>query len=188
MSQGGLHGLLPVLALVAWGPAWICLPSQEPGRLPADVLWRYESPQGFRLLEPAYRLPTPIKEGLVRFVQPVPELSRAYGSVFKDRQRFTPWFKGVLLARAKTLTEDGDTGPRVLSTDLSRLSPGKGVITSTTHVRTRVAQELEIIEECLRVMKVWESEGEPEPSAQTGKDQAKRPGGKRNLPATNDHR
>lgn len=182
------RNLLSVLVLFAWAPVRTCLAVQEPGHPPADVLWRYESPRGFRLLEPAYRLPTSIKEGLIRFVQPVPELSRAYEGVFKDKQRFVPWFKAVLLARRKALAEDGDTGTRVLSTDLSRLSPGKGVITSTTHVRTRVALELEAIEECLRVLKAWEPEGAPEPKGQAANDHAKRSGRKQGLPAVDEHR
>ena len=63
---------------------------------PPAVIWTYDTPTGFQLLEPGYRFPTQIKQALVQFVQPDADLSRAYQDVFADKKRFTAWFKGLL--------------------------------------------------------------------------------------------
>ena len=63
---------------------------------PAEVLWTYETPRGFQLLEPSYRYPTQVKAALLRYVQPVPALSREYHQVFLDKHKLATWLKGVL--------------------------------------------------------------------------------------------
>lgn len=132
-------------------------PQPKPQPKPKEMLWRYDTPQGFRLPEPAYRLPTQIKEALVQFVQPLPELTRAYASVCQDKGKFARWLQGVLQERKKGLAAGGESGPTVLSSDFSKMSPGKGTITTTrtSKHRTRVASELEDIETYLAVLKLW---------------------------------
>lgn len=135
-------------------------PPPKPQPKPGDMLWRYDTPQGFRLPEPAYRFPTQIKEALVQFVQPVPELTRAYASVCQNKRKFAPWLQGVLLDRKKGLAASSESGPTVLSSDFSKMSPGKGTITTTrtSKHRTRVASELEDIETYLAVLRLWHPE------------------------------
>lgn len=132
-------------------------PQPQPKSKSGEMLWRYDTPQGFRLPEPAYRFPTQIKEALVQFVQPVPDLTRAYASVCQDKRKFASWLQGVLLDRKKGLAAGGESGPTVLSSDFSKMSPGKGTITTTrtSKHRTRVASELEDIETYLAVLKFW---------------------------------
>ncbi len=127
---------------------------------PSDMLWRYDMPQGFRLPEPSYRFPTQIKEALIQFVQPVPELTQAYATVCQDKRKFASWLKGVLLERKKGLVAGSGAGPTVLSSDPSKMSPGKGTVTTTrtSKHRTRVAFELEDLETYLTVLKLWDPE------------------------------
>lgn len=132
----------------------------KPQPKPSDMLWRFDTPQGFRLPEPGYRFPTPIKEALVQFVQPVPELTQAYADVCQDKRKFALWLKRVLLERKKGLAAGSGSGPTVLSSDPSRMSAGKGTITTTrtNQHRTRVASELEDIETYLTALKLWAPE------------------------------
>ena len=132
----------------------------KPQPKPSDMLWHYDTPQGFRLPEPAYRFPTQIKTALVQFVQPEPELTRAYATVCADKRKFASWLKGVLLERKKGLAANAESGPTVLSSDVTMMSPGKGTITTTRtgKLRTRAATELEDIETYLTVLKLWDVE------------------------------
>ncbi|GLH73632.1 hypothetical protein GETHLI_21340 [Geothrix limicola] len=125
---------------------------------PSEVLWRYESPRGFTLPEPAYGFPTPIKQALVQFVQPDPDLTKAYADVLRDKRTFARWLRGVLEARKKALQEAETAGPRVLSSDPSKAAPGKGTILGTTTIRPRAEREGGEIDRYLAVLKVWSSE------------------------------
>jgi hypothetical protein len=120
-----------------------------------NLAWTYDTPPGFQLLEPKYRFPTQIKQALVQFVQPVPQLARDYQTVFGDKRKFSGWLKGVLLGRKAKLANYGEEGPTVLSSDLSKLSTGPGVITSTTTVHTRTDADLAAIERYLIVLNAW---------------------------------
>jgi hypothetical protein len=108
------------------------------------------------LAEPSYKFPTQIKQALVQFVQPVPQLVRDYQAVYADKQKFSPWLKGVLLDRKASLAKARESGPTVLSSDLSKLSTRPAVITSTTtKVRTQTEAELGAIERYLAALKAW---------------------------------
>lgn len=122
---------------------------------PPAVVWTYATPQGFQLLEPGYRFPTQIKQALVQFVQPDAELSKAYQEVFGDKKQFAAWLKGVLLDRKTKLAKAVESGPMVLSSDLSKLSVGNAVITSTTQVHPKAAQDQTAIDRYLIVLKAW---------------------------------
>lgn len=133
--------------------------------MPAEMIWRYEAPRGFRLPEPAYRFPTQIKQALVDYVQPSPDLVRTYGEVCSDKRRFAQWLKELLLERRKGMASAADAGPTVLSSDpaqTGRTAPGRGAIVRSTarapQGRTRVARELEAIEDYLMVLKLWDPE------------------------------
>lgn len=133
-------------------------PSPAPTSAPSKVLWRYDTPRDFTLLEPAYRLPTQVKQALVQFVQPVPELSQAYATVFTDKRKFSSWLKSVLLDRKKAATREAESAPTVLSSDPSKMSTGKGTVTSTAKTRPRAAREQDDIDRYLTVLKVWDTE------------------------------
>lgn len=144
--------------------------------MPAEMIWRYEAPRGFSLPEPSYRFPTQIKQALVDYVQPSPDLVRAYAEVCPDKHRFVQWLKELLLARKKGMASaagmgatggagvigGADAGPTVLSTHSARMAPAPGAtVRSTSRApqgRTRVARELEAIEGYLMVLKLWDPE------------------------------
>ena len=114
------------------------LPPQKPAAKPVPgVIWSYATPPGFQLLEPGYRFPVQIKQALVQFVQPDAELSRAYQDVFADKKTFAAWFRGVLQDQKKKQPRAAESGPTVLSSDLSKLSVGNATVTSTAKVPTR---------------------------------------------------
>lgn len=115
-----------------------------------------ETPRGFRLQEPAYRFPTPIKQALVQFVQPVPARSKEYQSVFRDKRKFSTWLKGVLIDERTRRTKLAKSEGNVLSSDLSKLSTDGGTILSTTKIQPRKAVDLEAIERYLDVLKAWD--------------------------------
>lgn len=145
-----------VVGLAADLPAQDAKPAPKARPRPSEALWRYESPRGFVLPEPAYGLPTPIKQALVEFIQPVPELTKAYADVFRDKRKFAGWLRGVLLSRRKALAEGEASGPRVLSSDPSKASPGPGRILSTTTVHSRTERERGEIDRYLAVLKMWD--------------------------------
>ena len=122
------------------------------------VAWTYETPQGFQLLEPAYRFPTQIKQALIQCVQPVPALCREYQTVFLDKRKFSAWLKGVLTdartKRANAATSEG----KVISSDPSKMSSDGGTILSTTSIRPKNTDELGAIERYLDVLKIWDAE------------------------------
>jgi hypothetical protein len=142
----------PVLFCLAMLP----LQAQAAKPTPPAVIWTYETPRGFQLPEPKYRFPTQIKQALVQFVQPVPQLTRDYQTVFGDKRKFATWLKGVLQDRKTQLAKAGESGPTVLSSDLSKLSTRPAVITSTTKVRTKTEADLAAIERYLTVLKAWD--------------------------------
>ncbi|WLT32037.1 hypothetical protein [Geothrix sp. PMB-07] len=150
----------------AWAAAALLaapLAAQEKKPVAAEMIWRYEAPRGFRLPEPAYRFPTQIKQALVDYVQPSPDLVRAYADVCGDKHRFAQWLQGLLLERKKGMASAADGGgATVLSSHPARMAPGRGAIVRSTarapQGRTRVAQELEAIEDYLMVLKLWDPE------------------------------
>ena len=84
------------------------------------VAWTFETPQGFQLLEPAYRFPTQIKEALVQCVQPTPALCREYQTVFLDKRKFSIWLKGVLIEERAKRTKAAKSQGRVIPATLRR--------------------------------------------------------------------
>ena len=136
-------------------------PPQTPAARPAPpaVIWTYDTPTGFQLLEPGYRFPTQIKQALVQFVQPDVDLSRAYQDVFTDKKRFTAWFKGLLQDQKVKQRKAAESGPTVLSSDLSKLSVGNATVTSTAKIpHPTAAQEQAAIDRYLFILKRWEVE------------------------------
>ncbi len=117
------------------------------------VAWTYETPQGFQLLEPAYRFPTQIKEALIQCVQPTPVLCREYQTVFLDKRKFSIWLKGVLINEQ---TKAAKSQGRVISSDPSKTTYDGGTILSTASIHPRKADDLEAIERYLDVLKVWD--------------------------------
>lgn len=123
------------------------------------VIWSYATPPGFQLLEPGYRFPLQIKQALVQFVQPDPELSRAYQEVFLDKQKFAPWLRGVLQDQKTRQRKAAEAAPTVLSSDLSKLSVGNATVTSTGRVpRSKAGQEQAAIDRYLFALKTWAPE------------------------------
>ena len=122
------------------------------------VAWTFETPQGFQLLEPAYRFPTQIKEALVQCVQPTPALCREYQTVFLDKRKFSIWLKGVLIEERAKRTKAAKSQGRVISSDPSKTTGDGGRIYSTAPSRSRRTDDLEVIERYLEVLKVWDPE------------------------------
>ena len=110
---------------------------------------------GFRLLEPAYRFPTQIKQALIQFVQPVPALAKEYQTVFLDKRKFSIWFKRVLIDYQTRRIKQAKSEGNVLSSDLSRLSPEGGTILSTTAIHPRKTADLDTVGQYLDVLKAW---------------------------------
>ncbi len=142
--------------------AGMTLLAQEPKPTASAVLWTYESPREFHLLEPSYRFPTQIKQALVQVVQPSPGLCREYLAVFLDKRTFSPWFQKVLTAHRDQQAQAARTEGKVLSSDLSKLSADGGRVLSTAKARPRKAPEPVSLDVYLEVMKLWEAE-EPSP-------------------------
>jgi hypothetical protein len=135
------------------------LPPPKPVAKPVPgVIWSYATPPGFELLEPGYRFPVQIKQALVQFVQPDAELSRAYQDVFTDKKKFAAWFRGVLQDQKKKQPKAADSGPTVLSSDLSKLSVGNATVTSTAKVPHPRAAQDQTIDRYLFVLKAWAPE------------------------------
>src|SRR5664279_1882569 len=133
----------------------VAQPPQKPVAKPVPgVIWSYATPPGFQLLEPGYHFPIQIKQALVQFVQPDAELSRAYQDVFADKKKFAAWFRDVLLDQKKKQPKAADSGPTVLSSDLSKLSVGNATVTSTAKIpHPKAAQEQAAIDRYLFVLK-----------------------------------
>jgi hypothetical protein len=125
---------------------------------PAKVLWTYETPRGFQLLEPSYRYPTQIKEALLRYVQPVPALAREYHEVFRDKHKLATWLKGVLSGEKVRRAQAAKDQPTVLSSDPSQMSVGNATITSTAKRAPKPPAEADAIDRYLDVLKVWDGE------------------------------
>jgi hypothetical protein len=119
------------------------------------VVWTYESPRGFHLLEPSYRFPSQIKQALVLFVQPVPALSREYQAVFLDKRKFVDWFRRVLVDQRARTTKAAKSEGTVLSSDLSKLSAEGGTILSTAGTHSRRPVDPNEVEPYLQVLKIW---------------------------------
>ena len=145
--------LLAALSLVAGDSKQ----PQKPAK-PAEVLWTYETPRGFQLLEPSYRYPTQVKEALLRYVQPVPALSREYHQVFRDKHKLATWLKGVLAGERVRRAQAAKAQPTVLSSDPSKMSVGDATITSTAKLPPKQAEDQEIIDRYLDVLKVWDKD------------------------------
>jgi hypothetical protein len=122
------------------------------------VVWSYATPPGFQLREPGYRFPVQIKQALVQFVQPDPELCRAYQDVFMDKQKFAPWLKGVLQDQKRKQPKAAEPGPTVLSSDLSKLSVGNATVTGTAKVPHPKAAQDQTIDRYLFALKAWAPE------------------------------
>ncbi len=139
--------------------ASLTLLSQDTKPSKSTVLWTYDSPLGFHLLEPSYRFPTQIKQALVQVVQPSPARCREYLTVFPDKKLFCPWFRKVLMEhrdqQAKAVQAEG----KVLSSDPSKLSADGGRVLSTAKARPRKAPEPIPVDIYLEVLKLWEAEG-----------------------------
>jgi hypothetical protein len=135
------------------------LPPKQPVAKPVPgVIWSYATPPGFQLLEPGYRLPLQIKQALLQFVQPDADLSRAYQDVFADKKQFATWFRGVLQDQKKKQPKATESGPTVLSSDLSKLSVGNATVTSTAKVPHPKAAQDQTIDRYLFVLKAWAPE------------------------------
>jgi hypothetical protein len=124
------------------------------------VAWTYETPQGFQLLEPAYRFPTQIKQALIQCVQPVPALCREYQTIFLDKRKFSTWLKGLLIDAQTKRANAAKSEGKVYSSDPSKITSDGGTILSTTSIRPKNTDELEAIERYLDVLKIWNSEPE----------------------------
>jgi hypothetical protein len=134
-------------------------PQQALAKPVPGVIWSYATPPGFQLLEPGYRFPLQIKQALVQFVQPDPELSKAYQEVFADKKQFAAWLKGVLQDQKRKQPKAAELGPTVLSSDLSKLSVGNATVTSTAKVpRPKAGQEQAAIDRYLFALKAWAPE------------------------------
>ncbi len=133
-------------------------PSKTVAKPVPGVIWSYATPPGFELLEPGYRFPLQVKQALVQFVQPDAELSQAYQDVFADKKQFAAWFKGVLQEQKKKQTKAAESGPTVLSSDLSKLSVGNATVTSTAKVPKSKAGPDQAIDRYLFVLKTWAPE------------------------------
>jgi hypothetical protein len=129
-------------------------PSPVPARASA-VAWSYETPPGFHLLEPAYRLPFQIKQALVQFVQPVPALTQEYQTVFQDKQKFSAWMNGVLLDYRTRRMKQAKSEGKVLSSDPSTWSADGGTMLSTSKAQPRKATDLDEVQRYLDVLKLW---------------------------------
>jgi hypothetical protein len=134
-------------------------PQQALAKPVPGVIWSYATPPGFQLLEPGYRFPLQIKQALVQFVQPDAELNRAYQDVFMDKQKFAAWLRGVLQDQKKKQPKAAESGPTVLSSDLSKLSVGNATVTSTAKIpHPKAAQQQAAIDRYLFVLKTWAPE------------------------------
>ena len=122
------------------------------------VAWTYETPQGFQLLEPAYRFPTQIKEALIQCVQPVAALCREYQTVFLDKRKFSAWLKGVLIDARTKRTNAAKSEGKVYSSDPSKTTDDGGRFYSTAPGRPKNTDELGAIERYLDVLKIWDPE------------------------------
>jgi hypothetical protein len=120
------------------------------------IAWSYETPRGFRLLEPGYRFPTQIKQALVQFVQPVPGLVREYQSVFQDKRKFSTWFRKVLTDNRTRETRAAKSDGTVISSDPSKTTRDGGVFLSTARTPPRKPDHLLAIESYLDVLKAWD--------------------------------
>lgn len=134
-------------------------PQQALAKPVPGIIWSYATPPGFQMLEPGYGFPTQIKQALVQFVQPDAELSQAYQEVFADKKKFAAWFKGVLQDQKTNKRKATESGPTVLSSDLSKLAVGNATVTSTAKVPpSKAAQDQAVIERYLMILKRWELE------------------------------
>ncbi len=147
-----MRSLVPLLAAMT-------LLSQEPKPSASAVLWTYDSPRDFHLLEPSYRFPTQLKQALVQVVQPSPALCREYQAVFRDKRTFAPWFRKVLSEHRDQQAKAVQTEGKVLSSDPSKLSAEGGRVLSTAKARPRKTPEPITVDVYLDVLKLWEAEG-----------------------------
>jgi hypothetical protein len=147
-----MRSLVPLLAAMT-------LLAQEPKPLPSAVLWTYDSPRDFHLLEPSYRFPTQLKQALVQVVQPSPALCREYLTVFPDKKLFCPWLRKVLTEYRDQQAKAAQTEGKVLSSDPSKRSADGGQVLSTAKPRPRKAPEPIPVDVYLEVLKFWEAEG-----------------------------
>jgi hypothetical protein len=134
----------------------LTLLAQAPKPAPPVAVRPSATPRDFHLAEPSYKFPTQIKQALVQFVQPVPQLTKDYQTVVGDKRKFSTWLKGVLLDRKTQLAQAGQSGPTVLSSDFSKLSTGPATITSTTKFRTRTELDLAAVDRYLAALKAWD--------------------------------
>ena len=151
-----MRSLVPLLAAMT-------LLSQEPKPPASAVLWTYDSPRDFHLLEPSYRFPTQLKQALVQVVQPSPGLCRDYLTVFRDKRTFSPWLRKVLTEHRDQQSQAAKTEGKMLSSDLSKLSADGGRVLSTAKARPRKAPEPVSLDVYLEVLKLWEAEAPSQP-------------------------
>lgn len=147
-----MRSLVPLLAAMT-------LLSQEPKPPASAVLWTYDSPRDFHLLEPSFRFPTQVKQALVQVVQPSPTLCREYLAVFRDKKTFCPWFRKVLIEHRDQQAKAVQTEGKVLSSDPSKVSADGGRVLSTAKARPRKGPEPVAVDVYLEGLKLWESEG-----------------------------
>ena len=147
-----MRSLMPFLAAMT-------LLAQEPKPSASAVLWTYDSPRDFHLLEPGYRFPTQLKQALVQLVQPSPARCREYQAVFLDKRTFSPWFRRVLTEHRDQQAKVAQTEGKVLSSDPSKRSADGGQVLSTAKARPRKAPEPIPVDVYLDVLKLWEAEG-----------------------------
>jgi hypothetical protein len=147
-----MRSLVPLLAAMT-------LLAQEPKPSASAVLWTYESPLEFHLLEPSYRFPTQVKQALVQVVQPSPTLCREYLAVFRDKRTFCPWLRRVLTEHRDQQAKAIQTEGKVLSSDPSKVSADGGRVLSTAKARPRKGPEPVAMDVYLEVLKLWEAEG-----------------------------
>jgi len=129
----------------------------QPAKPTASAVdWSYDTPRGFHLIEPAYRFPTPIKQALIQFVQPVPALAKEYQTVCLDKCKFSTWLRSVLLDHRTRQARAAKAEGNVLSSDLSKLSSEGGTVLSTAKARPRKPADTDSVQRYLDVLKVWD--------------------------------
>jgi len=123
-----------------------------------NIVWSYETPQGFSLLEPGYRLPTQIKQALLEQVQPNPVYSKEYDEIFQDKAKLSAWLRNKLEQRETSLSKLIEAGKKVLDSDFAKSAPGHPIIRDTAKRQTKATAELSAIQRYLVVLRSWSPE------------------------------
>jgi hypothetical protein len=120
-----------------------------------DVVWNYDTPQGFSLLEPSYRFPIQIKQALLEQVQPVPSRAKEYDNVFRDKLSFSIWFRGILEKQEEGLTRLVEAGKKVLESKAAKDYPSMPIIQDAAKRHTKAVSDLNLVQRYLIILKEW---------------------------------